>query len=110
MTNFMDIFREIEKASGTLRYMRTMLIRTQWRYAYEKCHTLVDLNRANVPTKGTEEQYKGIIAKLDRYERSGQANNIHQTLSPEEIELLLPDTCLEEDYSNILGEGYGEAY
>lgn len=92
-----NIFEQIGAVPDIILSLKRELIGMQYDYATEKTNTLIRFTQCGIATRGSEEQYKKILNKL--YKSKLQLLNIHKVLSKEEIELLLPDRFIEEDYS-----------
>ena len=92
-----NIFEQIGAVPDIILSFKRELIGMQYDYAIEKTNTLIRFIQCGIATKGSEKQYKKILNKLCTPKL--QLLNIHKVLSKGEIELLLPDRFIEEDYS-----------
>lgn len=93
------MFEQIGAVPSIIREMKKELIGMQFDYTVEKVHTLRSFKLNGIGARGTVEQYDVIQNKLQGNRGFREANNIHKILTKEEIELLLPDKYIEEDYS-----------
>ena len=92
-----SIFEQIGAVPAIIHSFKKELIGMQYDYATEKVNTLIKFCNCGIATKGTYEQYRAISRKLNKPKL--ELLNIHNVLAKEEIELLLPDRYIEEDYS-----------
>lgn len=92
-----SIFEQIGAVPEIISCLKRELIGMQYDYAMEKTNTLIKFCSCGIVTKGTYKQYKSILEKLNKPKL--KLLNIHNVLTRKEIELLLPDRYIEEDYS-----------